>query len=275
MGNVVRRSEIRFMKKLLIASWVPLVILAASCQRNGPRQVPSDKSGPGIQGELIDAAPVPQTGPVAEAATNVSPKNKHPKPPSLQRRMVLAEMAVLSQSNYDSASLPSGTAGTAADLAKTNLPSIASLAGASVDVPGYQNISFNILAGFDFSLTPEMADGTASPPETAAQAGAQIPVKVQSLDGKEVAIQGFLLPVTMNNGLAVEFLLMRNQSMCCYGVPPNINEWITVRTAGPGVKPVMDQPITVAGTLRVGPILENGALAGIYHLEAKKIVAPF
>ncbi len=116
---------------------------------------------------------------------------------------------------------------------KTNLPSITSLAGAGAHVPGCQNVTFDLLAGFDFSLTKEMVDGTAAAGAMAGKARAQIPAKVQSLDGKDVAIQGFLLPVTMNDGLAVEFLLMRNQSMCCYGVPPKINEWITVKMMGP------------------------------------------
>lgn len=257
------------MKKLLIIVWIPLALLAASCQRNGAKQVQPDPRSPEIRGELIDATPASPSVPLAELSTNVAPKNKHPKPPSVQRRMVLAELTVLGQSNAASAAMPSGTAGTASDLAKTNLPSITSLAGADVDVPGYQSISFNILSGFDFSLTPEMADGTA------AQVRAQIPVNVQSLDGKDVAIRGFLLPVLMNNGLAIEFLLMRNQSMCCYGVPPRINEWITVRTTDSGVKPVMDQPVTVMGILHVGPIEENGSLAGIYRLDARKVVAPF
>ncbi len=189
--------------------------------------------------------------------------------------MVLAERTVLGQSNDDSGAMPAGTAGTAADLARTNLPSITSLAAPGAPVPGCQNLDFNTLAGYDFSLTQEMAEGTAGPAQTAAQARGQIPAGVQSLDGKEVAIQGFLLPVTMNNGLTVEFLLMRNQSMCCYGVPPKINEWITVRVTGRGVPPVMDQPVTVAGTLHVGPIMDNGSLAGIYRLDATKVIAPF
>jgi hypothetical protein len=95
------------------------------------------------------------------------------------------------------------------------------------------------------------------------------------LDGKKVVIQGFLLPVKMDDGLAVEFLLMRNQSMCCYGVPPKINEWISVKMTGKGVKAVMDQPIAVVGTLHVGPALENGLLTGIYDLDGEKIIGPF
>ncbi|HEX4119528.1 MAG TPA: DUF3299 domain-containing protein [Verrucomicrobiae bacterium] len=193
----------------------------------------------------------------------------------MQRRMVLAELVLLSRSNSANLDMPSGTAGTAADLAKTNLPLITSLAVPGLRIAGYDNITFSVLSGFDFQLSQDIASPTARLAETSSPAAAQIPASVRSLDGRKVVIQGFLLPVKMNNGLAVEFLLMRNQSMCCYGVPPRINEWITVQASGQGVKPVMDQPIAVAGVLHVGPILENGSLAGIYRLDADKISAPF
>jgi hypothetical protein len=243
-------------------------VLMASCRRNTEAEAQQGASAPKPRGELIGATAV-------DTPTNGPPKNKHPKPPSVQRRMVLAELALSGQSNSDNASLPSGTAGTAADLAKTNLPSITSLALPDLNIPGYRTITFSALSGFDFALTPDIAGGTASPAETAARALAQIPAGVRSLDDGKVAIEGFLLPVKMNNGLAVEFLLMRNQSMCCYGVPPKINEWITVQVNGQGVKPVMDQPIAVAGVLHVGPMQENGSLAGIYRLDADKVVTPF
>jgi len=268
------------MEKSLLWAGVALVALmglgAGACRRKAAEQ---DQQGPPAtrpRGELIGAptAPPPSAS-AGETSTNDAPKRKHPKPPSVQRRMVLAELAQPGQANADNASLPSGTAGTAADLAKTNLPSITSLAVPELRLPGYRNITFSVLAGFDFELTQDMAGASARPAETAALAAAQIPPGVRSLDGGKVVIEGFLLPVKMKKGLAVEFLLMRNQSMCCYGVAPKINEWITVQAGGDGVKPVMDQPIAVAGVLHVGPVLENGNLAGIYRLDADKISAPF
>jgi hypothetical protein len=99
----------------------------------------------------------------------------------------------------------------------------------------------------------------------------QIPDDIRKLDGQQVGIRGFLLPVKMNDGLAVEFLLMRDRSFCCYGAPPKINQWITVRMRYRGVKPVMDQVITVYGTLHVAEMRENGYLVGIYALSADKI----
>jgi hypothetical protein len=248
--------------------WARLALISAlalglaSCRRNAQTEAQPSAPAPRVRGELIDAPPAA----AAEISADDAVKRKHPKPPSVQRRMVLAELTLSGQSNSDNVSLPSGTLGTAADLAKTNLPAISSLAVPDLRLPGYRNITFSVLGGFDFALAPA---------ETAASANAQIPAGVRSLDGGKVVIEGFLLPVKMNNGLAVEFLLMRNQSMCCYGVAPKINEWITVQVRGQGVKPVMDQPIAVAGVLHVGPILENGSLAGIYRLEADKISAPF
>jgi hypothetical protein len=43
---------------------------------------------------------------------------------------------------------------------------------------------------------------------------------------------------------------------------------------GEGVKPVMDRPLAVAGTLHVGPTLENGLLTGIFVLDGEKVVGP-
>ncbi len=59
--------------------------------------------------------------------------------------------------------------------------------------------------------------------------------------------------------------------MCCFGSVPKINEWICVEPGGEGVKPIMDQPITIMGKLRVGEIRENGFLIGIYKMQAARV----
>lgn len=253
------------MRTTNISLLIVLALALASCRKDSAPP-------PKIQGELI----APATNAPAEAMTEEDRiRKKHPKPPSTQRRMVMAEAISSGQTNFDAASMPSGTKGSAADLAKTNLPSITSLTSLTPTVPGYMDVTFSTLASFSFVLAKEMTDGSANPETVKTKANAEIPADIRSLNGKNVVIQGFLLPVKMNDGLAVEFLLMRNQSMCCYGVPPKINEWITVVMNGKGVKPVMDQPIAVAGVFRVGPIEENGCLAGIYRLDGEKAIASF
>ena len=167
--------------------------------------------------------------------------------------MVLAQVAQVGGSDASGSSMPAGTAGTAKRIwRETNLVSASSLPAVREPPPSCMEINFSVLSGFDFVLSKELAEGSANPSQTAARGRKRRFLRsIQSLDGKKVVIQGFLLPVKMDDGLAVEFLLMRNQSMCCYGVPPKINEWITVKMKGKGVKAVMDQPIAVVGTLRV------------------------
>lgn len=140
--------------------------------------------------------------------------------------------------------------------------------------PGYQRVGFDTLSAFPFVVTADMADGSNNLAAASAATRAKIPPAVLALDNRRVAIRGFLLPLKMNEGLAFEFLLMRNQNMCCFGSVPTINEWISVETKDAGVKPLMDQPITVLGKLRVGDLRENGYLVGIYKLEAERVYEP-
>jgi hypothetical protein len=62
--------------------------------------------------------------------------------------------------------------------------------------------------------------------------------------------------------------------MCCFGVPPSINEWIHVRVSGPAIKCIMDTPVTILGTLHVGEYRENRTMLGIYRLDAEKLEGP-
>ncbi|MDB6067159.1 MAG: hypothetical protein JWR26_3367 [Pedosphaera sp.] len=261
-------------KKLLMSMGIVLAVALGFALTHIGRKAGNRLGQPAVaaqvHGEPIQTTALAGQGSPVETPTSDPPKRKHPKPPSVQRRMVLAQLAQTGQFNSDGAGMPAGTAGTAADLAKTNLVSASSLPPVHEPVPGCVEINFGALSGFDFSLG--LAEGNADPAQTAAKARAQIPPSIQSLDGKKVVIQGFLLPVRMDEGLAVEFLLMRNQSMCCYGVPPKINEWITVRMTGKGVKAIMDQPIAVVGILHVGPAQENGFLTGIYGMDADRVI---
>jgi len=139
--------------------------------------------------------------------------------------------------------------------------------------PEYLSVSFEELAAFPFEVTYYMLDAQHGPQSAAAETLRQIPDPVKALNGQEVSLTGFMLPTTLEHGLAKEFLILRNQSMCCYGIPPKITEWVNVRTAGKGIKPIMDQPVTVCGTFHVGDVRENGELVGIYRLDAEELTS--
>jgi hypothetical protein len=83
-----------------------------------------------------------------------------------------------------------------------------------------------------------------------------------------------MLPLKVEGGLVTELLLMRDQSMCCFGTVPKINEWVAVKMTGGGVKPVMDQAVTLSGKIKIGAMRENGYLVGIYQMDGDRMDAP-
>lgn len=152
------------------------------------------------------------------------------------------------------------------------LPAQPSPAGVPASREKYLRVSFARLSSFQFKVTDEIADANADPTTASERTHAQFPNTVKILSEKQVAITGFMLPLKVANGLATDFLLLKNQSACCYGVMPRINEWVVVRTAGKGVKPIKDVPVTVQGTLHVGEIREEGHLTGIYRLDCDRLL---
>ena len=136
----------------------------------------------------------------------------------------------------------------------------------------YADLSFVQLASFPFEVTPEMAYVNSDPATASVQTLAQLPDTIKALNEKAVALSGFMLPIRTQGGLASEFLLLRNQSACCYGTMPRINEWVIVKASGRGVKPVMDVPVTALGTFHVGEQRDNGHLLGIYRLDCARLI---
>lgn len=134
---------------------------------------------------------------------------------------------------------------------------------------GLVEVGFDKLAGFNY-VVPEYT-GTTPPPAPDTN---QIPASIRLYDGKKVAVKGFMLPLKVKEGKVTELLLMRDQSMCCFGAVPKINEFLTVKMVGEGTKAVMDQAVTLVGTLKVGEFSENGYLLGIYQLDADRAEGP-
>ena len=140
--------------------------------------------------------------------------------------------------------------------------------------PARISIGFDQLSTFPFDVTDQMADGTTDPAAASLKTMERIPAAIKALNDKEVALKGYMLPMNYHAGLATDFLILRNQSLCCFGVPPRITEWVNVRMVGKGVKPLMDEPVTVCGTFYVGEVREHGDLVGIYRLDAEKLLGP-
>jgi len=132
---------------------------------------------------------------------------------------------------------------------------------------GYVSVKFIQLASFKY-IVPDGA--VTEPSAKAVMAANRIPDKIAALDGKLVAVEGYMLPLRVEAGRITEFLVLRDQSLCCYGAVPKINEFIFMRTpAGQGIPAAMDRKITFLGRLRVGEVIENDYLVGIYEMDAE------
>jgi hypothetical protein len=153
----------------------------------------------------------------------------------------------------------------------------------------YAQVTFDQLASFEYEMPDEFsevdapsddASQEAEPNEGAEPPAAktkedkdQIPANVRKFNNTRVALEGFMLPLKVEDSLVTEMLIMRDQSMCCFGSVPKINEWVSIRMTGKGVKPVMDEPVTIYGKLKVGEIRENGYLVGIYEMDGDRMGA--
>ena len=158
----------------------------------------------------------------------------------------------------------------------TNLPAKASTVSATPSQGDpFTRIGFEKLAGYLFDVPDDLlAPASNQLAQATAKTEAQIPADVKALDKKRVALKGFMLPLKVEAGKVTELLIMKDQSMCCFGAVPKINEWVSVKMVGGGVKPFMDQPVTFFGTLHVGETRENGYLVGIYTMDGETMADP-
>jgi hypothetical protein len=143
----------------------------------------------------------------------------------------------------------------------------------------FEDLTFDKLASYAYDM-PELIDGKV--------AKQQIPASVRDLDGRKVAIRGFMVPYRNEGEVVTEFILLRNQGLCCFGIVPRMNEWIHVRMKpGEGAPYAVDIPITVFGALEVGEMCEKGllgpdqpyakalgALMSVYRMEGTAVLAP-
>ena len=138
------------------------------------------------------------------------------------------------------------------------------------EIDGYKTVTFDKLASFAYEVPLDPVTNKVE----LAKLNAQIPDGIKEFNEKPMAIRGFMLPLKVENGKVTELLIMRDQSMCCFGTVPKINEWISIKMEGDGVEPIMDQAVTLMGQLKVGEVMENDYLVGIYEMLGDKMIGP-
>lgn len=141
--------------------------------------------------------------------------------------------------------------------------------------PDFLSVGFDTLGSFYYEIpssdgeTIKLADPQLARPKD------QIPAPVKALTGKKVAVQGFMVPVKVEKGATKQFLLVKDQSLCCFGRMPRMNEWVSVKMTGDkSARFIGDQPITVFGTITVGEEYEKGEVLSIFRMEADDVAGP-
>lgn len=102
----------------------------------------------------------------------------------------------------------------------------------------------------------------------------EVPQKVRGFDEKLVSIPGYMQPLRFKDGKVSHFMLMRNQMLCCYGIPIGPTDWIDIKTPpGQSVDPMLYAPVIVMGTLEVGEKV-NSTTSGLFKMTCDKVLPP-
>jgi hypothetical protein len=153
----------------------------------------------------------------------------------------------------------------------TNVVRLPTRAARKFEPLGYQSTSFTVLSRFVVKPPAPGSEAAATPSSRWEAVRRQIPEDVLAMDGQKVALAGFLLPLVVVGGRSTEFLLLRTQSACCFGLVPRVNELVMVKMAPPGATPQLDIPVVAAGRLTLKWIGEGDQLTGIYELQAEQV----
>jgi hypothetical protein len=135
------------------------------------------------------------------------------------------------------------------------------LSGSLVSAQGYQTIDFNALSNYDYEL-PDPLDPSPTQPRNA------IPDTVKALNGRQVAIEGFMLPLDLTPAGVSQFLLNASIDMCYFGAPVRMNEWILVTMKDGKRAQFTHLALTVKGRLEVGEAIKNGRVTSLYRIQA-------
>lgn len=121
------------------------------------------------------------------------------------------------------------------------------------------------LAWEDLALPPDLVDM------------ANVPAAVRALEGREVALVGFVSPAFEPVAFR-HFFLVASTFACCFGQPPGLDGLLEVRLA-PAATPLdMDpRPHVVSGRLRIEPLRlresDDAPIVLLFHLEDAQATA--
>ena len=99
-----------------------------------------------------------------------------------------------------------------------------------------------------------------------------IPTEILALNGKKVAIKGFVMPLETNGSRVNSFLLADELVTCLYCAMLGYDQWMVGTVVSPRGFRIADEqfdyPITIYGTLEVGEEFQDKQLTSLYRIKA-------
>jgi hypothetical protein len=131
----------------------------------------------------------------------------------------------------------------------------------------YEWIDFPLLMDFDF---PGLVTDEVEPEDLVA------PEEVRELDGQEIAIEGFMNPLSFDAEGVSEFTLVSDPTFCCFGMTPQLNHFVHVTLPkGERCDFYSMVPVAVFGRFAVGAEVEDGIVLSLYRLEAEHVLSVY
>jgi hypothetical protein len=233
-----------------------VLVLAVACGRGpstGPGVPPAGETNLAetLRGDLIETLP---------------PTNRVsvPEPPTTEPSIsILAALAAAF----------TGTVLKPIEPEPTNSPRAVSNSAKIFPPPGQStnevlNLRFNTLSSYSYTVR-------LGQPDAGGRANLvtddKIPTLIRALNGRRVAVTGYVMPLRTQGRGVTQFLLARDQLSCCFGPSPQMNHWIYVTMPRGDFRPRVFSLATVTGTLHVGELMKQGVLQSIYQLDAEKV----
>jgi len=134
-------------------------------------------------------------------------------------------------------------------------------------------IGFDVLSQFKYTIY-DAGSGASADEIKAAMNRDQVPAWIRVLDHERVALTGYMMPLTFENGLSTKFIMMKDLNTCCYGAVPSMNDYVIVTMKDKGISPVQDIPVRLVGTFRIDQKYEGDYLVSLFVMDGEKFFGP-
>jgi len=269
----------RFLKSAITP--VALVALLAGCQDKTPNANEATLDVSNVQGSSFDepgalAKLTPEPLQPTAAAPPVESANASPAKPKDEpvtgatANDVPDDIALIP--SMTPAAVPSATAESTPVPApvSTEVPALAEAPTAGAD--GFTPVSFKLLSSFKYE-EPIPVEGEKPEDVEKRRQADQIPANIKALDGTKAVVEGWMVPMEINeDGSVKSFVLVKTQPQCCFGDMQAMNEWVDViMTSGKNAEFNVDIPVKVYGQLEVGEKTEDGFVLSVYRMKADRV----